>query len=98
MRRATKGRSAAWAYLEELNPDVALLQEVNSIPDAAPFPYKVLKRKAHGKSGKTQRFSTAVLVRGTIEKEITLSSSWGWVNDELRRLDKFSYFVLDYSF
>jgi len=87
MRRATNTSDAAWAYLESLNPDVALLQEINSIPNAVSSRYAVLQRRAHGKSGKPQHCSTAVLVRGTIEKAITLSSSWDWVNDELQRFD-----------
>ena len=87
MRRATKGSKAAWSYLQELDPDVACLQEINSIPDAVSSRYAVLKRRAHGKSGKPQRFSTALLIRGAIEKAIALSSSWDWVNDELQRFD-----------
>ncbi len=85
MRRATKNSTTAWAYLEGLKPDVALLQEIISIPASVSSRYAVLERRAHGKSEKPQRFSTAVLVRGSIERAITLSSAWGWVNEELRR-------------
>ena len=85
MRRANVASDAAWAYLNGFKPDVALLQEVNSIPDSIASEYEVLMRSALGKSEKPQVFSTAVLVRGKIEKAIELSSSWDWVSDEIKR-------------
>jgi len=85
MRRATKKSDASWELLLEIDPDIALLQEVNSIPDDVASHYSILQRKATGKTGKPQLFSTAILVRGSIDEEITLSSSWGWVNEELQR-------------
>lgn len=40
--------------------------------------------RAAGKTLRTpQRFSTAILVRGTIDAPIKLSSRWDWVNQEL---------------
>jgi endonuclease/exonuclease/phosphatase family metal-dependent hydrolase len=85
MRRATKDRIAAWRYISKINPDLLLLQEVSSIPNSLRSQYAVLEMKAQGKSGKPHHFSTAILVRGSIDKEVNLSSSWEWVNCELSR-------------
>lgn len=83
IRRAVKERSDVWEYFEEINPDVALLQELGSVPESLDQEYSKLQRKASADNGNSQKFSTAVLVKGEIEKEITLSSAWDWVNHEL---------------
>lgn len=85
MRSAKRDRDAAWHYLLELDPDIALLQEVVSLPAAVSDHYAVVMRRACGKSGKPQRFSTVLLVRGTIGQELPLSSTYAWVDAELRR-------------
>lgn len=85
MRRATQHSDAAWEYLLELDPHVALLQEIASIPAKVAARYALLMRRASGKAGQPQRFSTAVLVRGIIQEEIRLSSRHDWVNSELQR-------------
>lgn len=77
VRRASAG-SAVWQYFDEISPDVALLQEVTSIPIFVASEYQAVMRQASG-----NRFQTAILVRGTIGKVIQLSSSWDWVNREL---------------
>jgi exonuclease III len=82
IRRAEKG-SPAWGLLGELHPDLVFLQEVGSIPERIQGSFDVLSRAAVSKRGKPQRFSTAVLVKGKIAKEISLSSDKGWVNREL---------------
>lgn len=82
MRRASKV-SAAWDYLEELNPDVALLQEVGAIPTSLTARYSTALETPNGRTGRAQRFHTALLVRGAIGPRIELSSPWPWVNHEL---------------
>lgn len=77
MRHATRRSAEKWAYFASLNPDLALLQEVNSIPDSVSTSRRVLARKAYGKTGRQQKFSTVVMVRGTIVKELLLSSLLG---------------------
>lgn len=84
MRRAT-ARSAAWDYLLERDPDLALLQEVGSIPDSVRSRYACHSALATGKSGCPQRFSTAILVRGGLGNAVPLRSSAPWVQDELDR-------------
>jgi exonuclease III len=44
MNKATNRRKESWEYLLELNPDVALLQEVNSIPDFIQNEFECLRR------------------------------------------------------
>lgn len=75
--------SPVWKLLLELDPDIVLLQEVGSIPDKIKNVYNILSKKAVKKTGKPQYFSTTVLVKGKIIKEISLSSEYDWVNREL---------------
>jgi hypothetical protein len=84
MRKATKA-SPAWDYLLELAPDLALLQEVGSVPGTVGQTYQRVARRAAGKTGGFQKFSTAVLARGEVGPSIPLSSEWAWVNQELDR-------------
>lgn len=83
MNKATVRRKESWEYLLELKPDVALLQEVNSIPDLIQNEFDCLYRKAAKKNGQSQHFGTAILVKGKIIKPIQLTSEWNWVNEEL---------------
>jgi hypothetical protein len=83
VRRASEG-STAWSFLEELSPDLALLQEVGGIPKRIADQYETASYRAAWKEwGTTQRFSTAILARGTIGPALSLTSPWEWVNREL---------------
>jgi len=84
MRRAT-GTSSAWKCLTDLNPDVALLQEVSSIPSALYDLFDIKFLKAINKNGKPQKFGNAILVHGKIFNELILTSEYDWVNQELKR-------------
>lgn len=75
--------SEVWEIIFDLKPDVALLQEVGSIPEEINNTYGVFSEVAIYKTGKPQRFSTSVLVKGKIVKEIELESEHEWVNKEL---------------
>jgi exonuclease III len=75
--------SFAWELLLDLQPDIILLQEVGNIPEEIYKCFDVLLKTAIYKTGKPQKFSTAVLVKGKIIKEILLSSEHEWVNSEL---------------
>ena len=85
IRRATKN-SQAWKILINLNPNVALLQEVTSIPNAIFELFDVKSSLAISKNGKPQKFGTAILVKGKIINELPLSSEYAWVNQELAHL------------
>ncbi len=75
--------SQVWPLLLELNPDIALLQEVRGMPEEVSEEAAILSKVAIYKTGRPQRFSTAVLVNGSIVEEINLRSEYEWVNDEL---------------
>ena len=76
--------SPVWKLLLELQPDLVLLQEVGSIPEEIKKVFDILSKRAIKKTGNPQNFSTAVLVRGKIIKEISLKSEYEWVNRELK--------------
>jgi hypothetical protein len=50
------GRAAAWDYLLDLHPDVALLQEVGPIPEQVKKVYDTRLAAPRTKTGKPQRF------------------------------------------
>ncbi|MFH1544035.1 MAG: endonuclease/exonuclease/phosphatase family protein [Patescibacteria group bacterium] len=79
---ATKN-SPVWNILLELKPDIVLLQEVGSIPKVISDQYDICSGIAIYRTGKPQKFSTAVLVKGRIIEEIELRSKLEWVNKEL---------------
>ncbi|MBK9214642.1 MAG: hypothetical protein IPM59_03445 [Chloracidobacterium sp.] len=83
LNKANASRTGSWEYLSELQPDIALLQEVNAIPEPIEKEFDVLYRKALKKSGDRQNFGTAILVRGRVKGPLELSSEWDWVNREL---------------
>ncbi len=73
--------SAAWELLNEISPDLALLQEVGGLPQSISDQYDVVIHRAAG-NFQPQRFSTAILARGTVGPPIPLSSPWDWVSRE----------------
>ncbi len=81
---ATNKRVDVWNYFININPDIALLQEVGSIPDFIFSNYSVVQMQATKKDGNPQRFSTAILTKGKIEKNIQLQSRLDWVNKEIK--------------
>lgn len=85
MNKATADRKEGWQYLCDLKPDVALLQEVNSMPDFIENKFDCIYKKAVKKNGQAQKFGTAILVKGKIFKPIQLRSKWNWVNEEINR-------------
>ncbi len=84
VRRASV-TSAAWDYLLECAPDLALLQEVGGLPDSIRQHYTSHADFPAGKKGMAQKFSTMILARGSIGLPIQLRGSAAWVNSELER-------------
>ena len=82
VRRAT-AKSPVWTMLLEIAPDIALLQEVGEFPQEVTSKFDVRLEQAIGKTGRVQKFGTAVLVRGKITEELRLISEHDWVNHEL---------------
>jgi hypothetical protein len=56
-RKAT-GKSRLWDHLMAMNPDVILLQEVSSTPEAIQRAFSTSLEPAPGKNDKPQRFIT----------------------------------------
>ena len=83
-RRATRD-SAVWDYLLELEPDIAMLQEVGSPSAKVEARYQIIRRKAITKTGNLQRFDTAVLTKGQVVEEVRPRAAQTWVNSELER-------------
>jgi len=78
-----QSNSAVWDVLLNFHPDIVLLQEVGAFPAQFADTFDIVSRPAIYKTGKPQRFSTAVLVRGKILEEVALSSEFAWVKHEL---------------
>jgi exodeoxyribonuclease-3 len=66
-----------------LAPDIALLQEVSNIPQHVHSLYTCDNVPATGKTGKQQKFGTAILVKGDIEGALPLPTPLDWVAKEL---------------
>lgn len=81
--KGAKKESLVWKVLLSLRADLILLQEVGSMPDSIKHVFNVLSKPPIYKTGRPQQFSTAVLVKGKIIKEISLKSEYKWVNREL---------------
>jgi endonuclease/exonuclease/phosphatase family metal-dependent hydrolase len=68
----------------DIDPDLALLQEVSGVPEAISKSYELTTHLAAGGSwGESLRVKTAILARGAIGEEIRLTSRWAWLNREL---------------
>jgi exonuclease III len=83
--RRAHAQSKIWAYLSDLAPDIALLQEVTAIPEHIRDDFAIRQMHPVTKYGTPQKFSTAILARGSIGKTIPLRASSPWVNTELAR-------------
>lgn len=76
-------KSGAWDYLLELDPDVALLQEVVTVPARVSDEYASAEATPVTRTGRPQRFRTVVLVRGEIAEDVELPAPNEWVAQEL---------------
>jgi hypothetical protein len=83
--RGASAKSAVWDYLLELNPDVAFLQYVRGLPKTIESRYSVVQRHPVRQNGAPQRYTNAVLVRGSIGNPIRLQGGAPWVDAELDR-------------
>src|SRR5262245_23802138 len=82
-RRAT-AVSPAWDYFLDINPDLALLQEVAAIPARVSEQFASTLVPATSKGGGPLKVSTAILVRGQIGPAIPMISPLAWVDAELQ--------------
>jgi exonuclease III len=80
---AASSKSAFWKYFLDQDVDIALLQEVHSIPDEVLSSYDARSETAVTKSGRPQRFRTCVLSKTPLGEAPPLTSDKEWVNYEL---------------
>ena len=71
-----------WNVLLQLDPDIALLQEVRKLPEKLTSGYSVIEHPYVSKKGKPQKFKTAIVSKGAIGEEIHLTSEFEWVSKE----------------
>ena len=83
--RRAAAQHALWEYLAELAPDIAVLQEVRSLPAKLQEDYAARLVRPITRNGKPQQFETALLVRGEIGQPVPLVAELEWVNWELER-------------
>jgi endonuclease/exonuclease/phosphatase family metal-dependent hydrolase len=81
VRRAGEA-SAVWEYLLEVDPAIALLQEVKCLPTMVQDRFNVLTRPAVKETGSSQSFNTAIITKFPIDGEITLQSDREWVTNQ----------------
>lgn len=74
-----------WRYLAELTPDLALLQELSSVPEGLAASYEVRAATPRTRRGVPQRFQSVLMVRGQILERVPLQSGIDWVDAELDR-------------
>lgn len=78
-------KNTIWNYLQELSPDILLLQEVTSFPlwigDNYTFKYK----KSFTKNNNKQSFGNLLAYKGEYIKEIDLTTELIWVNNEIKK-------------
>ena len=63
VRGASEESLETWSELRALNFDVALLQEVNGVPDFITETHRFIGFQANKRMGGKQKFKTGVLVR-----------------------------------
>jgi len=83
--RRAPATSDAWRVFADLDPDIALLQEVIDIPATIKASFATNFRRATGRSGTLQKFGTAVLTKGQILSDFPFRSEYRWVDHELER-------------
>jgi exonuclease III len=71
-----------WNVLLQLDPDIALLQEVGKLPEKITSGYSIVEHPYVSKKGKPQNFKTTIVSKGVIEEELNLTSEFEWVNKE----------------
>ena len=82
-----KVSSHAWDYILEINPDIALLQEVGILPEKVSSRFSHYALPAIKKDGTPQRFKTAILVKGCIEEPLLVTAPEEWIANELKRFE-----------
>lgn len=88
MRSAGATRESAWDYFREMDPCLALLQDVTNLPDDLHASYDVVDSVAVKRDGTDQRFKTMILVKGQIGPQIPIEFPLEWMNEEFQRMGR----------
>jgi len=91
--RSTKEKNI-WKHLQELSPDIMLLQEVSSFPNWIENNYIYEYEKSSTKNNTKQRFGNLLVHNGENRQEIELLTDLAWVNKEIK---KFKGNLLSYN-
>lgn len=83
-RRTTKEKDI-WKHLQELSPDIMLLEEVSSFPNWIDNNYKYKYEKSITKNNTKQRFGNLLAHNGENIQEIELPTELAWVNKEIKK-------------
>ncbi len=83
--RRSRSDSPAWDILRQVDPDVAVLQEVQSIPDWVQERWTVAAVHPVTRTGSPQRFVSATSAKGELLQPLALQASIPWVNREMER-------------
>ena len=83
-RRSTKEKDI-WKHLQELSPDIILLQEVSSFPNWIENNYIYKYEKSNTKNNTKQRFGNLLVHNGENMQEIKLLTELAWVNKEIKK-------------
>ncbi len=81
---ATK-ENKIWNYLQNLSPDILLLQEVTSFPLWIEENYSFNYKKSITKNYNKQKFGNLLAYKGKYIKECNLTVDLMWVNDEIKK-------------
>jgi exonuclease III len=81
---ATK-ENKIWNYLQELSPDILLLQEVTSFPLWIEENYSFNYEKSITKNNNEQRFGNLLAYKGDYLKDVDLPTELTWVNNEIKK-------------
>jgi len=92
-RRSTKEKDI-WKHLQELSPDIMLLQEVSSFPNWIENNYIYKYEKSSMKNSTKQKFGNLLAHNGENIQEIELPTDLAWVNKEIK---KFKGNLLSYN-
>lgn len=84
--RRARADGPAWDVVRRVAPDVAVLQEVHSIPDWVRDRWAVAAVCPVTRTGRPQRFQSVTLVKGELLEPLAMRTAIPWVN---RALDRF---------
>lgn len=88
--RSASLHSAAWDYLIELDPDIAILQDFRRVPERVLEVYSTAPDMKSAIAGdKAPRYFAEVLAKGEVSRRLELPASAEWIERELHAYKDF---------